>query len=89
VTLGVRPEAACLVPADRPPPGGVRLRGVVEVIEPDFARRTQLVHVRTGSLSYAATGALDMTLNAGDEVAVVFPADQLYFFDGESERRIG
>jgi len=98
VTLGVRPEAARLAMEvrsndfSRSPPGlptGPRLRGVVEVVEPDFAHRTQLVYVRTGPLSYAATGVLDMSLNTGDEVEVVFPADHLYFFDGESERRIG
>jgi len=89
VTLGVRPEAASLVLGDRAVPSGVRVRGVVEVVEPDYAHRTQLAYVCTGPLSYAATGPLDESLNTGDEVEVVFPTDQLYFFDGESERRIG
>jgi ABC-type sugar transport system ATPase subunit len=89
LTLGVRPEAACVVCGDRPPPEGVHLRGVVEVVQPDFAHRTQLVYVRTGALSYAATGPLDTSLNVGDAVEVVFPADRLYFFDGQSGRRIG
>jgi ABC-type sugar transport system ATPase subunit len=96
VTLGVRPEAARVVPRDRssietprPLPGGPHLRGTVEVIEPDFAHRTQLVYARTGSHSYAATDVLDPSLSVGDEVEVVFPADQLYFFDAESERRLG
>jgi len=97
VTLGVRPEAACLVISDSDLPevsnlaglNGVRLWGSVEVVEPDFARRTQLAHVRSGTLSYAATGALDRLLNAGEEVEVVFLADQLYFFDSESGQRIG
>jgi ABC-type sugar transport system ATPase subunit len=89
VTLGVRPEAASLVIGDQPAPAGVRLRGSVEVVEPDFARRTQLAHMRTGTFSYAATGELDPLLNMGDEVEVVFRTDQLYFFDSESEQRIG
>jgi ABC-type sugar transport system ATPase subunit len=89
VTLGVRPEAARLVLDDPSLPSGVRLRGVVEVVEPDFAHRTQLAYVYTGPLSYAVTGPLDGSLNAGDEVEVVLPTDRLYFFDGESERRIG
>jgi ABC-type sugar transport system ATPase subunit len=89
VILGVRPEAACLVSGDQPVPQGIRLHGKVEVIEPDFAHRTQLVYARTGSLSYAATGALDMSLNTGDTVEVAFSASALYFFDGESEQRIG
>lgn len=89
VTLGVRPEAACVIAGDQPVPQGVRLLGVAEVIEPDFAHRTQLVYVRTGPFSCAATGVLDMSLSVGDTVEVVWPADQLYFFDSESEQRIG
>jgi multiple sugar transport system ATP-binding protein len=89
MTLGVRPEAACLFLGAQPAPDGVRLRGSVEVVEPDFAHHTQLVHVRTGGLHYVAMGELDPLLNAGDEVEVVLRADRLYFFDGESERRLG
>jgi len=89
VTLGIRPEVARLVSEGGPTPDGVRLRGVVEVVQPDFAHQTQLVYVRTGELTYAAVGALDVGLNIGGEVEVLFPADQLYFFDGESEQRIG
>jgi len=89
VILGVRPEVACLALSGHPLPDGVHLCGVVEVVEPDFAHRTQLVYARTGALSYAATGALDTSLNAGDEVEVVFPTEQIYFFDSESEQCIG
>ncbi len=87
VTLGVRPEALRLAAGA---PDGARLRGLVELVEPDFARQTQLVHVRTGTLAYVATGPLDTSLNIGDAVEVAFPAaDQLYFFDTQSELRIG
>jgi ABC-type sugar transport system ATPase subunit len=89
VTLGVRPEAAWLLSGAQPAPDGIRLRGGVEVVEPDFAHHTQLAHVRSGALRYAAIGPLDPGLATGDEVEVVFRADQLYFFDGESERRLG
>ena len=91
LTLGVRPEAARMECGDGPASDGVRVRGVVEVIEPDFARRTQLAYVRSGSLSYAAQGVMRVgnEPRVGDEVEVVFPGDQLYFFDGETERRIG
>jgi hypothetical protein len=47
------------------------------------------VYVRTGGLAYAVSGPLDVSLDIGAEVAVVFPAEQLYFFDGETEQRIG
>jgi multiple sugar transport system ATP-binding protein len=87
--LGVHPESANLVSAGQPLPDGIHLRGVVEVIEPDFGRRVQTAYVRTGESVYAATGPLDLTLGMGAEVDVVFPTDRLYFFDGESELRIG
>ncbi|MBN1810226.1 MAG: ABC transporter ATP-binding protein [Anaerolineae bacterium] len=89
LTLGVRPESAILVSGGQSPPEGIHLRGEVEVIEPDFGRRIQMVYVRTGELAYAASGSLDVSLDIGAEVAVVFPTEQLYFFDGENEQRIG
>ena len=87
--LGVRAESATMVSADEHPADGVRLRGEVEVIEPDYGRRQQTAHVRSGEHAYAATGPLDIGLNAGDTVEVVFPFNGLYFFDGESELRLG
>jgi ABC-type sugar transport system ATPase subunit len=89
LTLGVRPESATLISAGQPLPEGIRLRGVVEVIEPDFGHRAQTVYVRTGELSYAASGPLDPSLDIGAEVEVVFPTEQLHFFDGESGQHIG
>jgi hypothetical protein len=61
----------------------------VEIIEPDFGRRVQIVYVRMGELSYAVSGSLDVPLDIGAEVAVVFPTEQFYFFDGKDEQRIG
>jgi hypothetical protein len=88
LTLGVRPEEALWALEDRPMPQGMRLRGSVETVEPDFARRTQLAYLRTGSFFYAARLSLDVVLNVGDEIEVVYPADRLYFFDGQDERRV-
>ena len=92
LTLGIRPqEARLLTGGGEGAPDGIRLRGTVEVVEPDFAHRRQFAYVRTGSHSYSASGALEESsvLNVGDAVDVVFPTDQLYFFDTESERRLG
>ena len=88
--LGIRPEAVQVVTpdGDPPPPDGIRLQGIVDVIEPDFARRRQVIYARTGEVSYAAVGPLDVSLNVGDKVVVVFPSDRLFFFDGTSERRL-
>ena len=59
-------------------PEGVLFRGTAEVVEPDFAHRTQVVYARTGEFSNAASGALDISLDVGDEVEVVFSFDELF-----------
>jgi len=89
VILGVRPESAHLFFGEQPSAPGFCLRGVVEVIEPDFAHRTQLVYARSDKLAYAATGALDASLATGDVASVFCPLDQLYVFDAKTERWIG
>ena len=86
--MGVRPEAARLVVEGEGTPDGVHLTGTVETVEPDFARRTLLAYVRSGSLFYAAGGTLDALPRVGDVVEVVFPHNQLYFFDAQSGKRI-
>jgi ABC-type sugar transport system ATPase subunit len=88
LTLGIRPQSARLVLDDQALPEGVRVRGTVETVEPDFSHRTQMAYVRTGRFFYAASGTMDSLLNVGDEIQVVFSADQLYFFDGETELRL-
>ncbi|MBN1219079.1 MAG: ABC transporter ATP-binding protein [Anaerolineae bacterium] len=88
VTLGIRPEAALLVTGNQPTPEGPRLAGVIELIEPDFAHQQQLVHVRTGQLVYAVVGKRDDPVHLGDQVEVIFPGNELYFFDGNREHRI-
>jgi ABC-type sugar transport system ATPase subunit len=86
--LGIRPDAAQLV-LDGPYAEGIRLSGTVENVQPDFSRRIQLVYVRTGPHFYAVQGPLEPILNVGDEVGVILPRDRLYFFDAQSEQRIG
>ena len=86
--MGVRPEAARLVVEGEGTPDGVHLTGTVETVEPDFARRTLLAYVRSGSLFYAAGGTLDALPRVGDVVKVVFPHNQLYFFDAQSGKLI-
>jgi ABC-type sugar transport system ATPase subunit len=88
VTLGVRPEAAQLVTDDQSLSEGLRLRGTLEVIEPDFAHSRQLLHLRTGDYVYAAIVSMDIPLRLGDTVEVIFPMDKFYFFDGDNEERI-
>ncbi len=89
VTVGVHAEAIHLVSGTGPRPTGFHLPSTVEVLEPNFGHRTQLVHLHTGRFVYAATAAIDTPLRVGDEVEVILPTDHLYFFDRENERRIG
>jgi ABC-type sugar transport system ATPase subunit len=85
---GVRPDVARCVTGDQCDPDSVLLRGTVKIVEPDFARQTQVVYAHTGDFSYTAVGPLDTMLNTEDPVAFAFPVEQFYFFDGESEQRI-
>jgi ABC-type sugar transport system ATPase subunit len=84
LTVGVRPEAAQWITGQNALPDGLRLRGMIEVIEPDYARRTQLLYLRTAAFSYAAVVPLDAPLGIGHTVEVIFPTDQLHFFDQSS-----
>ncbi len=91
VTLGIRPEKAHVLTDVEVPVGGTRLRGVVEVVEPDFAHHVQRVYVRTNDFAYLASASMSpsIVLNVGDRVEVVFPDEELYFFDTETEERLG
>jgi ABC-type sugar transport system ATPase subunit len=90
LTLGVRPEAVPLVGDAAPAAPHVTLQGVVEVVEPDYPTRTQLVYARSGDLTYAAQAPIDWEplLNVGDSVTVAFILDRLHFFDTASEKRL-
>ncbi len=84
LTLGARPEAACWKKIG----GGLALQGVVEVLEPDFAQRTQVVYLRVGSRLVAAAATMDDFLLLGQEVTVYFPQEALFWFDEASGRRL-
>jgi ABC-type sugar transport system ATPase subunit len=93
VILGIRPGAA-RVPTARAPAGArdLVIESTIEVVEPDFGRRRQIVYVRTapenGDLTFSVIAPQDMQMVPGYKTEVVFPADALYVFDGESEQRI-
>jgi ABC-type sugar transport system ATPase subunit len=86
--VGIRPDAAQLIANRGEPSPHPCQSGIIESVEPDFARETQLAYVRTGDLFYAAQGPLDHLVNVGDTADVAFPLDKLYFFDAASEHRI-
>jgi ABC-type sugar transport system ATPase subunit len=92
VTLGIRPESIQLAWASnasghRSVAGGVRLRGTVHMIEPDFAHHAQITYIHSAELEFAVMTDLDAAI-VGATVEVVFPHDQLYFFDTKTELRI-
>ncbi|MEZ4660279.1 MAG: hypothetical protein R2911_22195 [Caldilineaceae bacterium] len=65
------------------------LHGVAEVVEPDFANRTQLVYLRTADgHSFAASSTLNVAVYGGQPVEAVLPLEKLYFFDTTSEMRM-
>jgi ABC-type sugar transport system ATPase subunit len=81
LTVGARPEQAAILQGSEPANDGLWVRGDIATIEPDFGRGTQLVYVQSGPLLCAAKGALDASMEIGDEIGFVFPEDALYFFD--------
>ncbi len=93
LTVGVRPEALRLVDgtvaAPATMPGAVILRGVAEVVEPDFGRQSHLVYTANEQLRFVALGDLQIPMFAGHPVSARLDSDRLHFFDTASEQRIG
>lgn len=87
VTLGMRQEAVSISSGD-PPRDGIYLRAQVESSEPDYAHRTQTVHLRTGAWTYAALAPLEERFRVGQTVHALLDPDRLYFFDAASGLRL-
>jgi ABC-type sugar transport system ATPase subunit len=88
ITVGIRPEVTQVLSADQPARDGLRLSGEAEVVEPDFGRRLQWVHVRRGAIRCVAVGSLDQPIYPGHPVEILLPAEHLYFFDSTTEQRL-
>lgn len=89
LTVGVRPEALRLVDAAAPPSNAVILRGVAEVVEPDFGRQSQLVYTATDDYRFVTMGDLTIPIYASHPVVAQLDTTRLHFFDAASERRLG
>jgi ABC-type sugar transport system ATPase subunit len=89
LTAGIRPESVRVREGAQDSRDAIRVRGTVELVEPDFARKEQSVQVRTGNFTYFAVCSRDTPLNLHEEVEAAFPAEAFVFFDGGSGRRIG
>jgi len=94
LSIGVRPEHGRLAPAPgagKVAPWGseeLHVRGEVEMVEPDFARQTQMIFLRSGELTWRVLAARDQGVRVGETVDVLFPAERLYLFDGKSGEHI-
>jgi ABC-type sugar transport system ATPase subunit len=89
LAAGVRPESARIGGGAETPRDAIRVRDIVEMIEPDFARKEQSIQVRTGNFTYFAVCPQDMPLRLKEEVEVEVPAEAFVFLDGGSGQRIG
>ena len=87
ITLGFRLEAV-QVSVEKSSGNGIQLRGEVEVLEPDYTQRTQVVYIRNGVWNYAGLCSLDVKLNLGQIVNVEIDSERLYFFDTDSGIRL-
>jgi len=86
--LGIRPEMVYVAKDSGKTLGIVTVQSIVEVVEPDVTRQTQIVHLQAGKLCYRAVVALDRQYSPKSEVLFAFSLNDCYFFDGESQKRI-
>ncbi len=89
ITVGIRPEAVRVVEAHSEPAESIILYGTAEVVEPDFGRQTQWVHVQSEAGSFVATADINLPLFAGHPVAARLDLAQIQLFDTQSEERLG
>jgi ABC-type sugar transport system ATPase subunit len=89
LTAGVRAEAARIGSAAHSDGDFIRVRGTVELIEPDFSRKENAIQVHSERAVFFADCPLDLPLALKEEVEMAFPADAFVFFDEESGKRIG
>jgi len=91
VTLGIRPEAVGTTgdgSADATIGTSRRFDGIIDVIEPDFGRRRNIVYMHNNTTNFCAVTPLEMPLVPGNALTVYLPADALHFFDTRSGMRI-
>lgn len=88
ITVGIRPEAVRVVDAHTEPPESIILHGTAEVVEPDFGRQTQWVHVQSAAGPFIATADINQPLFAGHPVTARLDPTQIQLFDTQSERRL-
>lgn len=90
VTLGIRPEAIRLVSSEgsESVPQSFCLNGTVDVVEPDFARRTQLAYISNTDLSFCVRVTLDQQVVPGYPIKALVPWASVHWFDTTSGNRL-
>jgi len=87
ITVGLRPELSQPAPSVELTEG-VRLRGVVELVEPDLGRRLQFLHLRSAGGAFVAGAPLDYAVHVGHQIEVGLPTAELHWFDTTTEQRL-
>lgn len=81
IQLGIRPEHITLVD------DGIPAR--VEYIEPNFPSQRQVLYLNLAGRVCVASVPISVLVERNAQVHLQFPAEHLYFFDGNSGTRIG
>jgi len=89
ITVGIRPEAVRVVGEGAETSAGIELQGVAEVVEPDFGRQLQWVHLQSEAGNFIATAEINQPLFAGHLVRARLDLAQIQLFDTQSESRLG
>ncbi|HRW11395.1 MAG TPA: ABC transporter ATP-binding protein [Caldilineaceae bacterium] len=89
VTVGIRPEAVRVVADGAPAADTLYLQGTADVVEPDFGRQIQWVHIRSEVGDFVATAPVDEPIFAGHLVKAALDLHQLHLFDSQSGDRLG
>lgn len=88
ITVGIRPEAVHLIRPEPSMPATLCLSGVADVVEPDFGRQLQWIHVRSDVGDFVATATIDEPIFSGHPVTAALDLQQIHLFDSHTGNRI-
>lgn len=88
IVAGIRPEALTLAFGSAPVSTQGLLPGVVQMVEPDYARRVQYVRVETPVGDFTVADITNEPLAVGQKLQIVLPTERAYFFDVQTGARL-
>ncbi len=77
VVLGIRPEH--LLPVT-----GGGIAATVQLVEPLYAERAQIIHARLGPHNLAIRLSQDTSIQRGETLSLAFTAERVHLFDGQT-----